>query len=145
MVANESSMYNRVLVFRTSLDSTLQLQLYTSLKQTPVAFYDCDKQRDADDRNGCLNFISKPGVFFRGMQLNNFMNLYISCGMAPPHIIGASDLAIRKVWFNPNKGRLSVMNLRSPGPVAGAESLFLELIQGSVRSSLVLFKTKWRP
>ena len=25
------------------------------------------------------------------VQLNDFINLYISCGMAPPHIIGASD------------------------------------------------------
>ena len=41
-----------------------------------------------------INFISKPGVFFRGVQLNGFMNLHISCGMAPPHIIGVSDLAI---------------------------------------------------
>ena len=36
-----------------------------------------------------VNFISKSGVFFRGMQLNGFMNSYISCGMAPPYIIGA--------------------------------------------------------
>ena len=42
-------------------------------------------------------FISKPEVFFRAVQLNGLMNLYISCGMAPPHIIGTSDLAIRKV------------------------------------------------
>ena len=48
MVANKSSMYNRVLAFairyywafRTTLDTTLQLQLYTSLKQTRVACYD---------------------------------------------------------------------------------------------------------
>ena len=95
MVANKSSMYNRVPAFRTTLKSTLQLQLYTSLKQTRVAFYDCDKQIDAGDRNG--KFISKPGVFFRGVQLNDFMNSYISCGMSTPHVIGASELAIRKV------------------------------------------------
>ena len=65
-----------------------------------------------------VNFISKSGVFFRGVQLNDFMNSYISCGKAPPRIIGASDLAIGKVWFNPNKGRLSIMNLTLPGPVA---------------------------
>ena len=41
-----------------------------------------------------VNFISKPGVFFMGVQLNDFINSYISCGMAPPHIIGASDFAI---------------------------------------------------
>ena len=32
-----------------------------------------------------------------GVQLNDSINSYISCGMAPPHIIGASDFAIRKV------------------------------------------------
>ena len=84
-----------------------------------------------------------------GIQLNDFINSYISCGMAPPHIIGASNFAIRKVSYNPNKGRLSVMNLRSPGPVAGqtitVKVKFSESIQGSVRGSLVLFKTKWRP
>ena len=32
-----------------------------------------------------------------GIQLNDFINSYISCSMAPPHIIGASDFAIRKV------------------------------------------------
>ena len=46
-----------------------------------------------------VNFISKTGVFFMGVQLNDFINSYISCGMAPPHIIGASDFAIRKVSF----------------------------------------------
>ena len=66
-----------------------------------------------------VNFISKPGVFFRGIQLNDFMNSYISCGMASPHIIGALDFAIKKVSFNPNKDRLSIMILRSPGPVDG--------------------------
>ena len=44
-----------------------------------------------------VNFISKPGVFFRGVQLNDFMNSYISCGKPPPRIIGASDLATGKV------------------------------------------------
>ena len=37
IVANKLSMYNRVPDFRTTLDATLQLQLYTSLKQTRVA------------------------------------------------------------------------------------------------------------
>ena len=46
-----------------------------------------------------VNFISKPGVFIMGIQLNDFINSYISCGMAPPNIIGASDFAIRKVSF----------------------------------------------
>ena len=93
IVANKSSMYNQVPAFRTILDSTVQLQLYTSLTQTRVAFYDCDKQTDAGDRSG--KFISKPGVFFRGVQLNDFMNSHISCGMAPPHIICASDYPFR--------------------------------------------------
>ena len=65
-----------------------------------------------------VNFISKFGVFFRGVQLNGFMNLYISYGMAPPHSIGASGFAVRKISFNPNKGRLSIVNMRSPGAVA---------------------------
>ena len=34
-----------------------------------------------------------------GIYLNDFRNSYISCGMAPPHIIGASDFAVRKVSF----------------------------------------------
>ena len=46
-----------------------------------------------------VNFISKPGVFFMGVQLNDFINSCISCGMAPPHIIGTSDFAIRKVSY----------------------------------------------
>ena len=45
------------------------------------------------------NFISKPGVIFMGVQLNDFINSYTSCGMTPPHIIGASHFAIRKVSF----------------------------------------------
>ena len=87
---------SHVPAFSNIFDSTLQLQLYTSLKQTRVAFYDCDKQPDAGDRNGKLYFI-KPRVFFRGVQLNDFMNSYISCGLTPPHIIGASDLTFRKI------------------------------------------------
>ena len=81
------------------------------------------------------------------------MNLFISCGMASPHIIGASEIAIRKVLFNPNKGRLSIANVRLPGPVAGqpisvkvkCRIPFSEPIQWSVRGNLVHFKTKWRP
>ena len=44
IVANKSSMYNRVSAFMTTLDSSQQLQLYTNLKQTRVAFYDPEKQ-----------------------------------------------------------------------------------------------------
>ena len=58
-------------------------------------------------------------VFFKSVELTFFVNSFILCGMASPHIIDASDFAIRKVSFYPNKGRLSVMNLRSPGPVTG--------------------------
>ena len=53
--------------------------------------------------------------FFGSVELTFFVNSFSSCGMASPHITDASDSAIRKVSFNPNKGRLSVMNLRSPG------------------------------
>ena len=68
-----------------------------------------------------VNFISKPGMFFMGVQLNDYINSYVSCGMTPPRIIGVSDFAIRKkkIISNPNKDRLSVMNLGWPGPVAG--------------------------
>ena len=52
MVADKLSLYNQVPAFRNTLDFTLQLQLYTSLKQTRVALYDCEKQIDAEDRNG---------------------------------------------------------------------------------------------
>ena len=52
MVASESSMYNRVPAFRTIFDSTL----YTSLKQTRVALYECDKQTGTGDRNGKFYF-----------------------------------------------------------------------------------------
>ena len=46
-----------------------------------------------------VNFISKPGVFFMGVQLNDFINSYISCGTASPQIRGVSDFAIRIVSF----------------------------------------------
>ena len=50
-----------------------------------------------------VSFISKALVFFRGVQLNYFMNSYISYGMKSPRIIGASDLAIRKVDLTQTK------------------------------------------
>ena len=92
-------------------------------------------------------------VFFRSVELTFFVNLFISRGMALPHIIDASDFAIRKVSFNPNEGRLFVMNLRLPGRVTGqpisvkvkCRIPFSEPIQRSVRGNLVHFKTKWRP
>ena len=89
-------------------------------------------------------------VFFRSVELTFFVNSFISYGLASPHIIDASDFAIRKISFNPNKGRLSVMNLRSPGPVAGqpisvkvkCRISFSEPIQRSVGGNVVHFKTK---
>ena len=101
-----------------------------------------------------VKFISKPRVFFMAIQLNDFINSYISCGMAPPHITGASDFAIRKVSFiTQTKTDYPFMNLRSLGPVAGQTITvklkcmipFSEPIQGLVRGSPALFKTKWRP
>ena len=68
-----------------------------------------DKETDAVRH--CI-FLTKPMVFFRSVELTFFVNSFISCGMASPHIIDASDFAIRKVSFNTNKGRLSVMNIR---------------------------------
>ena len=81
--------------------------------------------------------------FSRGVELTFFVNSFISCGMASPHIIDASEIAISKVSFNPNKGRLSVTNLRSPGPIArqlisvkvNCRIPFSEPIQRSVRGS----------
>ena len=77
MVANKSSMYNRVPDFRTTLDATLHLQLYTSLKQTHVGCYDFEKQQTPATK--MVNFILKPGVFFRGVQLNDFMDSLVGC------------------------------------------------------------------
>ena len=85
------SMYNWVPAFRTTLDSTIhKFQADTS------CFLRLQRKTPATEM---VNFISKPGVFFMGIQLNGFINSYISCGMAPSHIIGASDFAIRKVSF----------------------------------------------
>ena len=91
-------------------------------------------------------------VFFRSVELTFFVNSFISCGMGSPHIIDSSDFAIRNVSFNTNKGRLSVMNLRSQGPVAGQpisvkikyRTPFSEPIQRPVRDNHVHFKIKWR-
>ena len=92
-------MYNRVLTFRTTFDSTLQLQLYTSFKQTRVAFYDCEKQKDAGDKSVKFDFKAgqqvKPGVFFQGCTLKCFYEFVYSMWMAPPQFIGASDFALR--------------------------------------------------
>ena len=61
--------------------------------------------------------------------------------MASPHIIDALEISIRKVSFNSNKGRLSLMNLRSPGQLISAKEKyripFSEPIQWSVRGNLV--------
>ena len=86
------------------------------------------------------------------VELTFFVNSFILCGMALPHITDASEFAIRKVSFNPNKGRLSVTNLRSPGPVDGqpisvkvkCRIPFSEPIQRSVSGNLGHFKTKWQ-
>ena len=47
------------------------------------------------------------------------MNSFISCGMALPHSIDASDFAIRKVSFNPTKLR---QNIRYELKVVGISS-----------------------
>ena len=100
-----------------------------------------------------LNKACDVFFFFRRVELTFFVNSFISCCIGLPHIIDVSDVAIRKVSFTPNKDRLSVMNLRPPGPVAGqpisvkvkCRIPFSEPIQRSVRGNLVHFKTKWRP
>ena len=94
-------------------------------------------------------------VFFRSVELIFFVNSFISCGMASPHITDPSDFAIRKVSCSTNclnNGRLSIMNLRSPEPVAGqpisvkvkrrisfSDPQSSEPIQRSVRGNLVHF------
>ena len=101
----------------------------------------------------CVFFCFFFVFFFRSVELTFFVNSFISCGMASSHIIDASEFAIRKVSFNQNKGRLSVTNLRSPGPEAGqpisvkvkCRIPFSEPIQRSVRGDIGHFKTKWRP
>ena len=42
-----------------------------------------------------VNFNSEPRVFFRGIELNDFMNSIISCGMASSHIIDVLDFTVR--------------------------------------------------
>ena len=62
----------------------LQLQLNTSLKLARVAFIDCKW------KNRCC------GVF-QEYRTDFLWKSVISCGMASPHIIDASDFAIRNV------------------------------------------------
>ena len=76
-----------------------------------------NKQIDAG--SDIVNFISKPMVFFRSIKLNFFVNSFISCGMASPHIIDASDFAIRKVSFNPYRKQTICYELK----IAGTSSL----------------------
>ena len=105
--------------------------------------------KQTDSVRYCNFFKQSMWCFFRSVELTFFVNSFISCGMASPHIIDALVFAIRKVSFHPTKGRLSVVNLRSPGTVAGQPNSvkvkcripFSEPIQRSVRSNL----TKWRP
>ena len=42
-------------------------------------------------------------VLFRSVELVFFVNSFISCGTASPHIIDASDFAVRIVSFNPRQ------------------------------------------
>ena len=97
-----------------------------------------------------VNFILKPWLF---SGVYNWMILWIRIIHVAWH--RSSDLAIRKVWFNPNKGE--VQTIRCELEIAGTSSRadnycksrmqipFSEPIQWSARGSLVLFKTKWRP
>ena len=69
-----------------------------------LAFFDCkNTNRPLSDN---IYFITKPGMFFRSVELDNFMKSWILFGMASPRIIDASDFAIRKVYFNSDKCRL---------------------------------------
>ena len=142
MVANVWFMYNPVPVFEV-LETPLYRCSYTPVSNRhELPFMIVKTQTDA--RPETINFISKPGVFFRDVELNDFMNSFISCSIESPHIIDPSDVAIRKVLFNQNKSRLSVMNLSSPGPVTGqtiCKSAICKIpfAERSVRDSLVHF------
>ena len=133
MVRNKSSMYNRYrllgpLKIPFCSCSYTQVSNRHKLPFTIVR----NKQMLATEM---VNFMSKPEVFFRGVQLNDEFVHFIWHGTAP------------------NKSSLSVMNLRSPGPAAGQAVTvkvkcrlpFSEPVQGLLWDSLVLFKTKWRP
>ena len=152
MVANRLVMYNRVPAFGLLwiLLSAVAAIHKSQIDASCLYWFQIKKKQTLSD---IVFFLTKPVVFFRNVELTFFVNSFISCGMASPHIIDSSDFAIRKVSFNPNKGRLSVMNLRSPEPVAGQPISvkvkyripFSEPIQRSVRGNHVHFKTKWRP
>ena len=92
-------------------------------------------------------------MLFSSVELNNFMKSLISFDMASAHITDASDFAIRKVSFNPEKGRQSYMNLRSPGPevrqtitvkvkISYAGFFFQHIFNGLQVQYRVHFKTK---
>ena len=118
MVANRPVMYNRVPAFGilwTLLVCSCSYTQVSNRHELPLSI--ANKQTDAVRH--CIFFNKACGVFFfRSVELTFFVNSFISCGMASPHITDASEFAIRKVSFNPNKGRLSVTNLKSPGSVA---------------------------
>ena len=50
-----------------------------------------DKETDAVRH--CI-FLTKPMVFFRSVELTFFVNSFISCGMASPHIIDANPNSV---------------------------------------------------
>ena len=54
------------------------------------------------------------------VEMNNFMNSFLSFGMASPHITdgASSEFDMRKVSIKTDKSRLGRYELRSPGPVA---------------------------
>ena len=98
MVANKSSMYNRVPAFRTTLDSILELQLYTILKQTRVAFYDCEKQIDTGDRTDHI-FNLKCLIDFYLFRGENFSMLSLITERLLSHLKSepfVSNIGVRK-------------------------------------------------
>ena len=46
---------------------------------------------------GSIDPGTKPGMFFKSVDLINFMKSFISFGIASPRITDASDFVIRKV------------------------------------------------
>ena len=148
MVANRPVMYNRVQAFGLLwiLLSAGAAIHKSQIDACCLYWLQINKQTLSDT----VFFLTKPVVFFRSEELTFFVNSFISYGMASPHINDALGFTIRKVSFNPNKDRRSVMNLRSPGPVAGQPISvkvkyripFSEPIQRSAGGNHVHFKTK---
>ena len=103
MVTNRPYVYDRVPGFGLLLIPLCSCSYTQVSNRHELPF--CGKNKQTDAVSEMVNFISKPRAFFRRVELNAFMNSFISlnafmnsfisCGMAWPHIIDASYFAIR--------------------------------------------------